>query len=68
MSKAKKLVLVLAIFVSMSKATKEDNIILDQVPYIYYPIWFKKNKLWVLINSSSKINIIIPVYVSKLGI
>lgn len=49
------------------KASKE-NIVLDQVFYIYYLIQFKKNKIQAPINSNSKINAMIPAYSSKLNL
>lgn len=44
MSKVKKLVLILAIFTQMTKAFKKDKD-LARIAYIYYPVWFKKNKI-----------------------
>lgn len=41
--KLQKLVLVLTTFTQMSEACKEDDLILERVSYIYYPIQFKKN-------------------------
>lgn len=62
--------MVVATFVPVIEASKEDdNIILDKILYIYYPLRFykdKKNKIQALINFSSKINIMILVYASKL--
>lgn len=46
-------------------ANKED-IVLDWVLCIYYPIWFKKNKIQALIDFDSKKNAMILVYTSKL--
>lgn len=43
---------------------------LARVLYIHYPFYFhknKKNKVQVLINSSSEVNAITPAYASKLG-
>ena len=52
----------------MIEASKEDDIILDRIPCIHYPIQFKKNKVWALINSSSKVNAMTSAYASKLGL
>lgn len=41
---------------------------LDWVPYIYYFICFKKNKVKALINSSNEINVITLTYIVKLGL
>lgn len=44
---------------------------MQQVPYIWYPVWFQetgqadKNK--ALIDSDNEVNAIIPVYIAKLG-
>ena len=67
---SKKLVLVLATFASVTGASKENVVILDQVPWIYYPIWLKKskNQVQTLINFGSKVNAMIPEYILKLGL
>ena len=60
-SKAKKLVLILATFISMTGAKETQEVILDWVPYIYFALQFRKNKkptIQALIHSSSKVNII----------
>lgn len=59
-----KLVLILVISVVVTKAYKEDKIELAKELYIYYPIKFKKDKIWALINSNNEINTIILVYVA----
>ena len=41
---SKKLVSVLATFAPVTEASQED-IVLDWVPCIYYPIWFKKSEV-----------------------
>lgn len=55
----------------MTKACKENNnVILNKILYIYYLLYFykeKKNKMQVLINSGTEINIIILVHILKLG-
>lgn len=40
----KNLVLILAIFTSIIKAGNKDKVVLKEIVYIYYSIWFKKNK------------------------
>ena len=35
---------------------------------IYYPIWFKKNKTYALINLDNKVNVMILKYTSKLDL
>ena len=47
----------------------EDNLLmLDWIPCIYYLIWFKKNKVQALINFGSKVNVMTPAYLLKLGL
>ena len=70
-SKAKKLILVLAISASITGASKEaPEIILDQILCIYYPVQFRKNKktIWALINFNSELNAITPAYAKKLDL
>lgn len=52
----------------VTKASKKDNMMLKRVSYIYHFIWFKKDKVRLLINFDNKINVIISVYTSKLGL
>ena len=54
----------------MTKADHENVVVLDQVPYICYPIWFKKSKVQVqaLIDSGSKVNTMTLEYTLKLGL
>ena len=68
MSKAIKLVLVLANSSSMIKTIKKDDVALKGILCIYYPIKFKKNEVEALINSSSEINVMALVYAAKLGL
>lgn len=35
--------------------------------YIYYLVWFQKDRIETLINSGNKINAISPEYISQLG-
>ena len=67
---SKKLVLVLTTSVLVTKASKEDIVILNYISCICYQIWFKKSKVYVqvLINSSSKVNAMILGYILKLGL
>lgn len=64
----KKPVLILAISAPIIETSKKDNISLQKVFYIYYSIQFKKDKLKVLIYFGSKINTIMPAYISKLSL
>lgn len=67
----KKLVLVLATFTPMIKASRENKVILKKVSYIHYPFCFckdKKNKMRDLIDSDSKVNAMTSTYVAKLGL
>lgn len=50
----------------MIEAGKE-NMVLEEVSYIYYLIWFKKYKIKALINFGSEINTMSSKYVLKLG-
>lgn len=47
---------------------KDNALVLDQVPCIYYPICFKENKVQILIDSGSKVNVMTPVFILKLGL
>lgn len=52
----------------ITKASKEDKVILERVTYIHYLLYFLKNqenKIWALINSDNEINTIIPAYASE---
>lgn len=52
----------------VTRSNKENNIILNCVPYIYYPIQFKKNKVQILIDFDSQINAMTLAYIPKLGL
>lgn len=65
--KTKKLVLILAIS-TLVTGVGNKKMALNYVFWIYYPVWFKENKIRALINLSSKINVISLVYASKLGL
>ena len=51
----------------MIEASK--NAILERIPYIWYPVWFKNNQnnMKTLIDLGSKVNAMNPVYAKKLG-
>ena len=65
-TKVKKLVPVLTTSASMTEANKEaQKVILDQVPYIHYPVQFWKDKrrtIQALIDLDSKVNAMTPAY------
>lgn len=70
-SKAKKLVIVLATSLLLTEASMKDTLWpLEKVLCIYHSFCFQKNlyKIRVLINSSSEINAIILTYIAKLGL
>lgn len=49
----------------------KEEVVLAKVPYIYYPLYFKKNnqnKVQALINFNSEINPITLLYAFKLGL
>lgn len=51
----------------MAKASmKNVPLALDEIPCIYYPIEFKENEVWDLVNLGSKVNTITLKYVLKL--
>lgn len=70
---AKKLVGVLAIPVSITAATREssteapEQVVLEQVPCIRYPVRFRKDKndAQALIDSGSDVNAMTPAYASE---
>lgn len=65
--KSKKSVLVLPTFAPMTETSTED-IALDWVSYIYYPVQFKKEELRALIDIVSEVDAITPTYAVKLGL
>ena len=72
-AQAKKLVLVLAAFLSVTAAIREawKVRVLNKVPCICYPIQFRKDKnkdVLPLLNSGSKVNAMIPAYTFHLGL
>ena len=70
MSRAKKLVSVLATSSSVTEASKEDHVTLERVLFVYYPLRFQKDTVDVraLIDSGSEVNAMTPAYASKLGL
>ena len=70
-TQAKKLLSVLATSMLMTGANKEaQEVILDRVSYIYYPIQFQKDKkvIGALINFGSKFNTMTLAYAKQLGL
>ena len=70
-TQAKKLVSVSVISASVTGANKEaQEVILDRVSCIYYPVQFQKDKevIRALIDSGSKLNAMTPAYAFKLGL
>ena len=70
-SQAKKLVLILVIFASMTRIIKEaQEVIFDCISYIHYSVQFRKDKstIQTLFNSDSKVNAMTPAYATKLGL
>ena len=64
-TQAKKLVSVSATSASVTGANKEaQEVILDRVPCIHYPVQFQKDKevIKALIDSASKVNAMTPTY------
>ena len=54
----------------MTETNKEDEVALEWVPCVYYPLCFRKDTTDVraLIDLGSEVNTITPAYVSKLGL
>lgn len=58
-------------FASIIRTSKENKMILEKVPCIYYLLCFrkdKKNKIQALINLGNKVNAMTLVYALKLGL
>ena len=70
MSRAKKLVSVLATSSSVTEASKEEHMTLGRVLCVHYPLRFWKDTADVraLIDSGSEVNAMTPAYASKLGL
>ena len=71
-TKVRKLVLISTISESVTEANKEaQEVILDRVACIQYPVQFRKNKraaIQVLINLYSKVNVMTPAYAKQLDL
>ena len=54
----------------MTETSKEDDVTLERVPYIYYLLRFWKDTadIRVLIDFGSEVNVLTPAYISKLGL
>ena len=52
----------------MTETSKKDDVTLQRIPYVHYPIQSKKKEVQVLVDSGSKVNAMTPAYVSKLGL
>ena len=54
----------------MTETSKEDELALERVPYVHYPLRFWKDTADVkaLIDSGSEVNAITPAYASQLGL
>lgn len=65
----KKLALVLATFTLMINASKKADLLLKRILCIYHLVYFKKikDKIQILLNFRSKINIMTQAYIAKLG-
>ena len=72
MSRVKKLVLVSTTFSSLTETSKEDDVVLECVFCIYYPIQFRKDanetQVQALIDSKNEVNAIHLTFVKKLGV
>ena len=47
---------------------KENDVALEQISCIHYPIWFKKNEVQALIDLGNKVNAMTLAYTLKLGL
>ena len=68
LSKAKKLVSVLATSLSVTGTNKE--VTLERVPCIHYPLRFQKDiaSVRALVDSGNEVNAMTPTYTAKLGL
>ena len=51
----------------MTETSKKDDVALQKILYIHYPIWFKKKEVQALIDSGSEVNAITLAYALRLG-
>lgn len=65
--KAKKQTSISAISTPVTIACKKTEVALEWVPCIRYPIYFKRNKVQALFDSSNEVNVITLGFASKLG-
>ena len=68
MFRVKKLVSVSTTSLSVTEISKEDDVPLQRVPCVHYPIRFKKKEVQALIDSGSEVNAMTPAYASRLGL
>ena len=72
MSRAKKLVLVLATSLSVTETSRKDDMILKRVFYINYPVQFKKDtnetQVQALVNLENEVNAIHLTFIKELGL
>ena len=70
LSRAKKLVSVSATSSSVTETSKEDDVVLERVPCIHYPLRFRKDTAGVraLVDLGSEVNAMTPAYAAKLGL
>ena len=52
----------------MTETSKKDDVPLQRVPCVHYPIRFKKKEVWALIDSGSEVNVMTTAYVSRLSL
>ena len=52
----------------MIETSKEDNVALQRVLCVYYPIWFKKKEVQALVDFGNEVNAMAPAYAAKLGL
>lgn len=67
MSKTKKLISIFKTYLLIVEASMKNTLVaLERISCIYYPFWFKRDKIKTLINSSSKVNTMALEYTTKL--
>lgn len=54
----------------MTKTSREDEIVLQKVPCIYYPLYFRKDttEIKALFKFGNKVNTIILAYIAKISL
>ena len=62
----------MATSLSVTKTSKEDDVVMERVPCIHYPVQFRKEinetQVQALIDSGSEVNAIHPTFVKELGL